>query len=300
MPRGFASRCPAVARGFCLARRAGAVSAVALYAAAGLALVGCTSPLEHAERIAQRSGLESVVLPGTVFSHRAFVRAHANDGLLVLIVDGDGRPWTRDGMRVAADPTPHVPLALKLAAETPYSVLYLGRPCYFGLQRQAPCSARDWTSDRYAADIVASMVAAADSYIQAHGVRRVLLVGYSGGGTLVTLMAPHMPRAVGVVTIAGNLDPDAWTQVHGYAPLNGLNPALEPPFPKNVQEWHLIGDRDNNVPYIAAQRYLQRLPPDRISRYVDFDHTCCWEAEWPAVLLRVHEELERRNFAREQ
>ncbi len=270
-----------------------------LYTAAALALVGCTSPLGRAERIAQRGGLESIVLPGTVFSHRAFVRARAGDGLLILMVDGDGSPWTRDGMRVASDPTPRVPLALKLAAETPYPVLYLGRPCYFRLQRQAPCSARNWTSDRYAADIVASMVAAADSYIEAHGVRRVLLVGYSGGGTLVVLMAPHMPRVVGVVTIAGNLDPDAWTQVHGYAPLNGLNPALEPPFAKNVQQWHLVGDRDNNVPYIAAQRYLQRLPPDRVSRYADFDHTCCWEAVWPSVLLHVHEELERQNSANE-
>ncbi len=289
MPRG--SSCRAAVRILDLSR--GACRVGVLCVAAALTMAGCTTPLEHAERIAQRGGLESLLLPGTAFSHRAFARASGREGLLILIVDGDGSPWGRTGMRVASDPTPRVPLALKLAVETPHSVLYLGRPCYFGLQRKAPCSARDWTSDRYAADIVASMVAAADNYAEAHQVAKILLVGYSGGGTLVMLMAPHMPQVVGVVTIAANLDPDAWTQLHGYAPLTGLNPTLEPPLPRNVQEWHLVGERDTNVPYSATQRYLQRVPPDRVRRYVGFDHVCCWETEWPSVLHQVREELER-------
>jgi pimeloyl-ACP methyl ester carboxylesterase len=136
------------------------------------------------------------------------------------------------------------------------------------------------------------MSAAATAYADAHGFGRVLLVGYSGGGTLVMLMARRMPLAVGVVTIAANLDPDAWTALHGYLPLTGsLDPSVEPSLPGTVREWHLVGDRDANVPYTAAERYLLRVPPARVWRYATFDHVCCWEREWPSVFRRVRAEL---------
>lgn len=96
-----------------------------------------------------------------------------------------------------------------------------------------------------------------------------------------------VPHVVGVVTIAGNLDPDAWIRLHDYLPLTGsLNPALAPLLPKSLREWHLIGERDTNVPYSAAQEYLHRVPPDRIWRYASFDHACCWVREWPAAFAR--------------
>jgi hypothetical protein len=132
------------------------------------------------------------------------------------------------------------------------------------------------------------MVSAANAFAADHGFRKLLLVGYSGGGTLVTLMAPHMPDVVAVVTIAANLDTDAWTRLHGYQPLTGsLNPSAEPPLPDRIREWHFVGGRDTNVPYAAAQRYLEHVPPDHIVIYSDFDHVCCWEREWPSMLSRV-------------
>jgi pimeloyl-ACP methyl ester carboxylesterase len=199
-----------------------------------------------------------------------------------------------------------LPLGLELAVRTPESVLYLGRPCYFGLIRDG-CAEKVWTSERYSAAVVASMVAATKAYVVAHNFQRVLIVGYSGGGTLAVLMASQlsasapanslagqdMPRVVGVVTIAGNLDPDAWTRMHDYLPLTGsLNPALAPLLPKSLREWYLIGERDTNVPYAAAQEYLQRVAPDRIWRYASFDHACCWVREWPTAFAQIRAELD--------
>jgi hypothetical protein len=257
-----------------------------------LLMAACASPQRSADRIARHGGLRSLVLSGKGFEHRAYAAVRSSGGMLVLFIDGDGTPWKADGTRVASDPTPRTPLALKLAVETPDSVLYLGRPCYFGLGPESSCSPGAWTSARYSADIVNSMVAAATGFAEARGFSRVLLVGYSGGGTVATLMAPRMRSAVGVVTIAANLDTDAWAQLHGYAPLTGsLNPSREPPLPPSVLEWHLIGDRDANVPYLAAQRYLERVPTDRIRRYPTFDHVCCWEEAWPSFLRQLHAEL---------
>jgi len=268
------------------------VGAVVLCAGAVLAMAGCETPVKHAERLARLGGLHALVLSGDRFQHRAYAADRGKGGLLVLFVEGDGTPWMHQGTRVAVDPTPRAPLALKLAVETPDSVLYLGRPCYYGIQPHPLCASEYWTSKRYSTEVVASMATAATAYADAHGFGKVLLVGYSGGGTLVILMARRMPLAVGVITIAANLDPETWAALHGYLPLTGsLNPSVEPSLPGTVAEWHLVGDRDTNVPQTAAARYLARVPPARIWRYATFDHICCWEQEWPAVLRRVRAEL---------
>jgi pimeloyl-ACP methyl ester carboxylesterase len=282
-----------------------------------LALCGCAGPVKRVEALARRGGLEFLVLPGVGFQHRAFAALRGDD-LLVVFIDGDGSPWVDHGRRVASDPTPRAPLALELAIRTSESVLYVGRPCYLGLMRDG-CSEEVWTSERYSAAVVASMVAATTTYVAAHNFQRVLIVGYSGGGALAVLMASHwsnplnvaasgspstpvardMPPVAGVVTIAGNLDPDAWTRLHDYLPLTGsLNPAVAPALPTSLREWHLVGDRDANVPSSAAQLYLQRLSPDRIWRYASFDHACCWVREWPAAFARIRAELDEAKVNR--
>jgi hypothetical protein len=269
----------------------------ALFACAAAYLVlavlgGCASPVRRAERIAQNHGLEPLLLQGTGFQHHAFVTVGRDSDPLVVFIDGDGSPWIDGGRRIAADPTPRVPLALELAAATPVSALYLGRPCYLEAARPAGCSERLWTSERYSAAVVASMSAAAATYIAAHHARRVLLVGFSGGGTLAVLMARTVPHTIGVVTLAGNLDPDAWTRLHGYLPLNGsLNPTLETPLPPTMKQWYLVGGRDTNVPGAATVRYFERVSPDRVWSYARFDHACCWVGEWPAIFAKVIAEL---------
>lgn len=256
-----------------------------------LALTSCASPARRAQSLARRAGLTPLVLHGGPFELRAFAVNRPPRDLLVLFVDGDGSPWVDGGRRISSDPTPRLPLALDLALETPGSVLYLGRPCYFALQRGPPCSPLLWTSRRYAPEVVASLVAAATRYATEQRFRRVLLVGYSGGGTLAVLMARRLPNAVGVVTIAGNLDPRAWARWHGYLPLTGsLDPALEPPV-RGLPQWHLVGGRDTNVPYRVASRYFARVPSARIRRYPSFDHVCCWVRVWPAAIDGILAEL---------
>jgi pimeloyl-ACP methyl ester carboxylesterase len=257
-------------------------------------IVGCTTPERYAQTLARRHGLEPQLLHGTVFQHHAFAAVTEPSGLLVLFVEGDGSPWIGGGRRIATDPTPHVPLALELAVSTPASVLYLGRPCYLEVRRPSECSERLWTSERYSSEIVASMSAAAAAYIAEHHFERVLIVGYSGGGTLAALMARDLPHVSGLVTIAGNLDPEAWALLHGYLPLAGsLNPSLEPPLPQQLKQWYLVGERDRNVPAAATARYFARIAPDRVWSYARFDHKCCWIQAWPSIFARISAQLPR-------
>jgi pimeloyl-ACP methyl ester carboxylesterase len=234
------------------------------------------------------------VLEGGKFELRAFATVRGpHRNLLIVFLDGDGSPWVDGGRHISADPTPRVPLALDLALETPGSVLYLGRPCYFALQRPPLCSPRYWTSGRYSQAVVTSMADAASRYASDHGFSGVLLVGYSGGGTLAALMARAVPHVVGLVTLAGNLDPKAWARGHGYLPLTGsLDPAFDPP-PPDVPQWDLRGGRDRNVPSAAVGRYFARQPTARIWRYPDFGHVCCWVRAWPSALQRILADLAR-------
>lgn len=252
-----------------------------------LALAACTGPARHAESVARRAGLTPLILQGGPFELEAFAVDRPPRDLLTVFIDGDGSPWVDRGRRISADPTPRVPLALGLVAETRGSVLYLGRPCYFALQRRPVCSPALWTSRRYSSTVVASLVAAASRYSTAHRFNRILLVGYSGGGTLAALMARTMPDVVGLVTIAGNLDPVAWAGSHGYLALTGSLDPADTPAPASLAQWHLIGGRDTNVPSSDVARYFAQVPSARIWRYPRFDHVCCWVSVWPAALRSI-------------
>src|SRR4030095_5539825 len=193
-------------------------------------LVACASLTERADKIASQAGLAPLQLTGGGFVHRAFYRAASGGPRLIVFVEGDGSPWVNAGREPANDPTARNPLALRLAARTAESVLYLGRPCYLGLAHDANCSAELWTSARYSDSVVSSMVIALEGFVNERAFREIVLVGYSGGGVLAVLMAPRLPAGTKVVTIAANLDVAAWTRAHSYLSLNrSLDPAELPP-----------------------------------------------------------------------
>jgi dienelactone hydrolase len=124
------------------------------------------------------------------------------------------------------------------------------------------------------------------------GPRRILLVGYSGGGTIAVLMARDLPEVIGLVTIGGNLDTDTWTHLHHYSPLsNSLNPATLSPLPPRIHQWHLVGTRDTNVPYEAAKAYLTQPTSGELRLYQGFDHACCWTREWPRAFASIRADL---------
>ncbi len=255
-------------------------------------LVACVSPTERADRDARAAGLERSVVEGSGFRHRVYAVTRVQDEILIVFIEGDGSPWIRGGTEIADDPTPRSLLALELAAATPGSVLYVGRPCYFGLKHDPGCEPDLWTFARYSEGVVESMSAAVRRVADSVGAAKVVLVGYSGGGTVAVLMAPRIPEVMAVVTVGGNLDTDAWTQSHAYLPLTAsLNPALVAPLPPTIEQWHLVGGRDIDVPPDSVKRYLERSPNAHVWRLEDFDHRCCWRNAWPAIWRELESEL---------
>jgi dienelactone hydrolase len=250
-----------------------------------MSLGGCRDMTPRATRTAAGAGLTLGIVQGTTYQHTTFARG-GTAGPLYVFIEGDGSPWVGHGTRVADDPTPHHPLALELAAQTSGPILYLGRPCYFQARTDAACRAPVWTSARYSKSVVESMAAVIKRSMAAYPSRPVVLIGYSGGGVLAVLIAPLIPASA-VVTIAANLDVDAWTRWHHYAALTGsLNPATQPQL-AHIQEWHLVGDRDQVAPPSLSQAYLDRLDPSHVWHYPSFDHVCCWAEKWPAIFSHI-------------
>jgi pimeloyl-ACP methyl ester carboxylesterase len=126
-------------------------------------------------------------------------------------------------------------------------------------------------------------------------IREVVLIGYSGGGTVAWLMSTHVTSVTAVVTIAANLDVRAWTELHGYSPLVGsLDPAGSDRLPSRIRQWHLVGGNDRNVPPAIVAAVVARQPRAQFVEVPGFDHVCCWIERWPELLTQMGAPLSAR------
>jgi dienelactone hydrolase len=268
--------------------RRGLLPLTTLVIPAGIALLlasaACSSPAQRFSRHAASLGMHGEVVLGGEFQHVIFQKARASSRTLHVYIDGDGTPWR--GRGPMEDPTPRNPLLVELMALDPAASVYLGRPCYHGLARTPPCTSAIWTRERYSRAVVSSMAAALRRVLHEGRFDRVAWFGYSGGGALAVLLAPAFAETVAVVTMAANLDIDAWADLHGYSRLSGsLNPAAQPPLPSWIRQRHYFGGEDGVVPREVAVR--GSIDPTTVTVIPSFDHVCCWATIWPAILAEV-------------
>lgn len=256
----------------------------------------CATPAAHVDERAGLLGLSRAVVQGAPFEHVIYRNAISKSSLLHVYLEGDGSPWL-NRYTVSPDPTPRQPLMLELLALDPAPALYLGRPCYHGFAARPPCTPLVWTARRYSPDVVDSMAAALRAWRAAapQSYDGLVWLGHSGGAALALLLAERFPDTQAVLTIAGNLDPDAWAAHHQYSPLTGsLNPARLPPLPASVVQLHFFGERDHNVPMNLMLPAVRRQPAARLSVWRNFNHACCWPTVWPALLAQLQQALADR------
>jgi len=257
--------------------------------AAGL-LFACQTPALRFTDRAVALGMEREIVTGAGFDHVVFRTAKPSrqQPPLHVYLDHDGTPW--QGGQPAADPTPRNDLTLRLMALDPAPALYLGRPCYLGLAAQPGCSPDLWTSRRYSQSVIDSMAAALRRLVDGHGGPPVVLLGYSGGGVLALLLAPRVPEVVAVITVAANLDIDAWADHHHWPRLQGSQNPSGVSLSRRVVQRHYAGGHDDVVPPQLVQRAARA--GDTVVVVPDFDHVCCWASLWPQILADVAKALD--------
>ncbi len=253
--------------------------AKAALVAAFVFLGGCMTPglpagsRQSVERQLAPAGFvpyEIETLAGPLF---ALLRPAAGMRRLVVFIEGDGASWLNPRWP-PADPTPERSIPLALAMKQPGAVAYLARPCQFA-RDPGTCPPRWWTSDRFSAAAVAAMSRALDVLKSVAKAEELALVGYSGGGTIATLLAQRRGDVAQLVTLAAPLALSAWTQRLGIAPMPAaLDPLAGPSL--RMPARHFAGGRDRTVPAAVIERFAH----ERGGRFLlraDFDHGCCWD-----------------------
>jgi dienelactone hydrolase len=208
----------------------------------------------------------------------AWTSAVTTGEVLTVVIEGDGDAFDSRG-RPAADPTPRDPLGYRIAGAWPKGpVVWLGRLCQFTRAQDPACASADWSHARFSDTAVRVTGAAIDQAKARAGARKVVLVGWSGGGVLAMLAAQRRTDVAGLATFAAPLDVAAWTRWHGLTPLQGsLDPAagaFAGPRPRQV---HLFGAFDPVAPptaFLGAARTL--AGPGGLVAVRPERHDCCW------------------------
>lgn len=205
---------------------------------------------------------------------------------LHIYIEGDGFAWINRSTP-SPDPTPKAPLALRLALRDPsHRAVYLARPCQFVFSLE--CSTPIWTNRRYAPEVIQATDQAIDQLMRSYHAKNLVLIGYSGGGTVAALVAAQRNDINLLVTVAGNLDTEIWTHMHRLSPLTGsLNPADRWPELSGLRQIHFLGGRDATVPAQVVESYRKRLAAyatPTIITLPELDHREGWVKAWPDLL----------------
>ena len=264
------------------------------WALSALLLAGCStlpSPRErqaHATGLAASKGWLPSHIPAGDFDLVAYAPPILAPGEpLTVYIEGDGFAWV-SGNQASSDPTPRDPLALRLALAQPTGhAVYLARPCQYVDAARTGCPQRYWTEARFAPEVIAATDLAIGQLKQRFNATQLVLVGYSGGGAVATLVAARRTDVARLITVAGNLDHRAWTAHHRVLPLKAsLNAADSAPLLADLPQVHWLGGKDRVVPPALALKWPSAFTgrnAGNLRIVEDADHACCWAERWPEL-----------------
>jgi pimeloyl-ACP methyl ester carboxylesterase len=240
---------------------------------------------KYADAVALEKGWAPFKVQSATFELIGFApRQLSATETLWVYVEGDGLAWL-DSSTASADPTPRDPVALRMAlAHQGRNVVYLSRPCQYVDASRTPCSQPVWTDGRFSKKVIASVDEAITTLKNNFRAKKLVLVGYSGGGAVAGLVAARRSDVAAWVTVAGNLDHAAWTAFHRVRPLSAsLNAADVADRLHAIPQVHFIGQSDRVIPPQLAQRWPVLFLGDdqrRLRVITHFDHACCWAEQW--------------------
>ncbi len=254
-------------------------------------LVGCAAPYGRAymqgeiQKVQSSQGFVTQVISTTTFHLYALLRpAKGESDTLHVYIEGDGLAW-RTRTQPSSDPTPTQATALHVAQNDPSTgpVLYLARPCQYvnGADRKM-CSQKFWTGARFAPEVITATNQAIDRVKAQTKAQSVVLVGYSGGGSVAALVAARRNDVTFLGSFAGNLDVDAWTEWHKVTPLrNSLKPLKSVARIAALPQRHVMSYDDKIIPPQVNTAFCNALAkPASCQNISGLEHDGAWETVW--------------------
>lgn len=240
---------------------------------------GCAMKPLDLDSASKGSELKSVAVKTSKFTIQTLQPQSVRGELLRVYIEGDGRAWIT-GHTVSDDPTPIKSIAPGLAVHDSSPSVYMARPCQY--VQGVNCSRSVWTSARFSEEVIQAESEVLDNLKSKYGVQGFELVGYSGGGAVALLLAAARTDVKQVQTIAGNIDPKAWTELKHIAPLtDSLNPVDFADKLAKVPQRHFIGMNDTIVPPDVSKAYMLKVQPIcGETVFVNADHHSGFEDSW--------------------
>lgn len=257
-----------------------------------LTLAACTNSTDsrrnYGYHLAAEKGWAGTITQADLFPLLIFMPQSHNADIVYVYIEGDGFAWI-DGNTPSFNPTPKDPVSLELALKHGAGAAYIARPCQY--TQSTICNDNKWwTGSRFSEEVIRETNLAVDEVKKSYNADKIVLVGYSGGGAVAALVAARRTDVSELVTVAGNLDIDAWVKLKDLEPLSGsLNPADYSAKLENIPQRHFAGADDSAVPPAIAQSYLAHFPAAKrpqITVFPDYDHSCCWAENWPQILKK--------------
>ena len=256
-----------------------------------LFISSCAGKLKEANNIAESAGFKSTVLNTSYFKLQAFYRISRTRVPIAIYIEGDGQGWlTRT--QPSSNPTPRNPLALRLAAiDKGENVVYIARPCqYIALKHEKLCHVPYWTHKRFAKEVILSVGEAIDTMVSKAKAKNIHLVGYSGGGAVVAMVAAKRRDVASIRTVAGYMDHVALNRKANVSPLIGsLDPLKAAPRLKTIPQVHYIGRKDKRVPGWVLKNFRKAMGGGNCItlRRVNASHEEGWEDVWAKVWSKM-------------
>jgi hypothetical protein len=256
------------------------------------ACAGLDSRLQNANTLALAHGFTRSLLDTGSFNIVTYQKIQRNNADITVYIEGDGYAFV-DRVTVSTNPTPINAIGLKLAVtDKAENVVYIARPCmYLDLSNEPDCIADYWTTRRYAPAVIEAISKAIDAIMVASTATKIRLVGYSGGGTIATILAAERDDVLDLRTVAGNLDIAEFARYHKVTPLTGsLNPLDFATALVRVPQRHYVGTDDNIIVRSITESYLHKIRsvnPDLQCSFVEYlpgiTHNKGWEKSWPTT-----------------
>lgn len=265
-----------------------------------LLLLGCVSipslneRIDQANIIAAEHGWQAISLQTNKFLLHGYEKKQTTKNEIITIyIEGDGYAWVNRNT-ISVNPTPKNPLALQLAIQSVTPAVYLARPCQFvDLEKEPNCNKKIWTHHRFSEEVITSMNQAINQIKDKYQAKHLMLVGYSGGGSIALLATLHRNDVRRVVTVAGNLDTRFWQEKHHLTPMVGsINPADFSQELSVIEQIHFVGGMDKNTGLEQAKSYLSKFPDKQKLKIVlmnEYDHECCWVENWNELQTTIFE-----------
>lgn len=232
-------------------------------------------------------GFKKVLVKGGDFWITTYQKIENPHKPYVFYIEGDGAAFS-GRYRVSKNPTPRRQMFINLAAmdERP-NVVYVARPCqYTPMDLNPKCKMQYWTDKRMSDDSVQSINDVINSI---NNNQKFSIIGYSGGGGIAVLIAARNYMTKDVITLAGNLDHKAFTDLHNVTPMVGsLNPIDYAQQIKHIPQLHISGGKDNVVPPFIADKFVQKAMSSCVKQkiYEDSSHRGGWKRVWEYVYTK--------------